>query len=101
MPVWCDVFGVDVRVSEERLEHLRLHRDLIGWEDLIRITLLEPDLVVSSTHGEGIRIYDKRFADSPVGDKRLWVIVKWHPQDAFLVTAYFTDRRGKGTQLWP
>jgi hypothetical protein len=101
VPVWRDVWGVEVRVTEERLGHIHLHRELIGHEDLVQLTLAEPDFVVSSAQDSSVRIYDRHFADSPVGDKHLWAVVKWSPQDAFLLSAYFADRRRKGTQLWP
>jgi len=35
-----------------------------------------------------------------VGGKHLCVVVKVHQDDAFVVTAYLTDRVKKGTALW-
>jgi len=101
LPVWHDVWGATVRVTDERLEHVRQHRELIGNEQLIPLTLAEPDFVFLSQRGVNVRVYDRQFTLSSIGDKHLWVVVKWHPQEAFLLTSHFTDRRGKGTQLWP
>jgi hypothetical protein len=36
-----------------------------------------------------------------VGGKHLCVVVKVRQDDAFVVTAYLTDRVKKGTVLWP
>ena len=36
-----------------------------------------------------------------VGDKYLCVVVKVLPADAFVLTAYLTDKVKKGEQLWP
>jgi hypothetical protein len=101
MPVWRDVWGVEVRASEERLEHARMHRELHGYDDLLPLTLAEPDYVFQSQRDPALRIYDRRFELLHIGIKDLWVVVKWHPNDAFLLTAHFTDRRRKGRQLWP
>ncbi len=101
MPVWRDVWGVEVRVTDERLEHSLLHPELIGNEHLIPLTLAEPEFVFASHLDPDVRIYDRRFTLASIGEKHLWVIVKWHPQHAFMLTSHFTDRRRKGTQLWP
>ena len=36
-----------------------------------------------------------------VGDKYLCVVVKVQAEDAFVVTAYMTDKVKKGNVLWP
>ena len=36
-----------------------------------------------------------------VGGKHLCVVVKVRQEDAFVVTAYLTDRVKKGILLWP
>jgi hypothetical protein len=36
-----------------------------------------------------------------VGDKWLCVVVKYAADDAFVLTAYLTDKPKKGEQLWP
>jgi hypothetical protein len=36
-----------------------------------------------------------------VGDKHLCVVVKVQEEDAFVVTAYLTDKAKKGKLLWP
>ena len=41
------------------------------------------------------------YSDTIVGDKHLCVVVKVAASDAFVLTAYLTDRVKKGVQLWP
>jgi hypothetical protein len=101
LPVWRDVWGVDIRVTGERLEHVRRHPELAGQKHLIALTLAEPEFVLVSERDPNVRIYDRRFRLVSIGEKHLWVVVKWHAQDAFLLSSHFTDRRRKGIQLWP
>ena len=42
-----------------------------------------------------------RKASLRVGDKWLCVVVKYTADDAFVLTAYLTDKLKKGEQLWP
>jgi hypothetical protein len=41
------------------------------------------------------------YVGTQVGDKWLWVVVKYAPDDAFVVTAHLTDKLKQGKQLWP
>jgi hypothetical protein len=40
-------------------------------------------------------------AQTMVGDKWLCVVVKYAEDDAFVVTAYLTDKPKAGEDLWP
>jgi len=44
---------------------------------------------------------DEFYARTRVGGKWLCVVVKYHPNDAFVVTAYLTDQRKDGEIIWP
>jgi hypothetical protein len=102
VPIYRDLWGTQIRASDERLLHIRdRHPELVGLENPISLALEQPDFVVESDRDSSIRVYERRVPDSPVGDKRLRAIVKWHPEDAFLLSSYFTDRARKGRQLWP
>jgi len=41
------------------------------------------------------------YYSTKVGDKWLCVVVKYAAEDAFVLTAYLTDKPKKGVQLWP
>lgn len=47
------------------------------------------------------RLYYRYYVGTVVGDKFLCVVVKLGEADAFVVTAYLTDRVKKGEQIWP
>lgn len=47
------------------------------------------------------RLYYRFYVGTRVGDKQLCVIVKLLEADAFVVTAYLTDKVKKGKLLWP
>ncbi len=65
-----------VRVTDERLAHILEHPEMAGMEEAIEATLR-------------------------VGDRYLCVVVKVAGDDAFVLTAYLTDRIKKGVALWP
>lgn len=46
-------------------------------------------------------MYYRYYARSPVGSKHLMVAVKILEQDAFVITAFFTDDVKGGEQIWP
>lgn len=46
----------------------------------------------SNTRPETVRLYYKWFADTPVGDKWVCVVVKYLLDEAYVLTAYATDR---------
>ncbi len=60
-----------------------------------------PDSVILSHHDSTVRLYHKLFAETPVTRKDLVVAVKYLEQDAFVITAFFTDKGKKGTRIWP
>jgi ferredoxin-NADP reductase len=47
------------------------------------------------------RLYYRFYNRTVVGGKHHCVAVKVRREDAFIVTAYLTDRVKKGTVLWP
>lgn len=47
-----------------------------------------------------VRLYHRFYEESAVGAKHLCAVVKWHGDDAFLITAFYTDHPKRGTVLW-
>lgn len=70
-------------------------------EDRIGETLLNPQRVLESLSDVQARLYYRFYLGTRVGRKHLCVVVKVLESDAFVVTAYLTDRIKKGRQLWP
>ncbi len=74
---------------------------MAGLEDSIDETLKAPEVVVQSASDAEARLYYRHYAGTRVGDKFMCVVVKVTEADAFVVTAYLTDRIKKGTWIWP
>lgn len=100
MPAWQDRWGTPIRVTEERLAHVLEHPEMVGEEEHIAATLLDPEIVVQSPTDREVRLYHRRYQSPTVGQKYLCVVVKWRQDDQFLITAFFTDRPKRGATLW-
>jgi hypothetical protein len=74
---------------------------LVRQEHRIREVLQEPDIVFTSHKASSVHVYYRRYARGPVGSKHLMVAVKIFEEDAFVITAFFTDEVKGGEQIWP
>jgi hypothetical protein len=93
--------GLAIRLTEERLAHILEHPEMRGMEGALEETLLHPERVVQSFSDPEARLYYRLYFGTLVGDKHLCVVVKLAAGDAFVLTAYLTDRVKKGVPLWP
>ena len=100
MPAWPDCWGRAIRITDERLAHVLTHPEMAREEVRIAETLARPDVVVQSGSDPEVRLYHRYYETSLVGAKHLCVVVKWRSDDAFLITAFFTDRPKRGSVLW-
>ena len=73
---------------------------MVGQEARIEETLAQPDTVMQSRSDPGVHLYYRLYESTPVGRKHLCAVVRLWGDDAFLVTAFFTDRPKRGTLLW-
>jgi len=96
-----DIWGNDIRLTQERLAHLLEHPEMKEQEDKLVKTLLEPDVIIQSQSDETVRLFHRLYKGTIVGDKYLCVVVKY-PQrgSAFIITTYFTDKIKTGGILW-
>jgi hypothetical protein len=67
----------------------------------IERVLLQPQLVRRSRSDGTMRLFYEFCAQTIVGGKWLCVVVKYTDDDAFVVTAYLTDKPKAGEDLWP
>lgn len=74
---------------------------MAGMEARIEETLKAPERVVESLSDSQARLYYRFYFGTPVGGKFLCVVVKAGDHEAFVLTAYLTDRIKRGRQLWP
>ncbi len=96
-----DCFGHSVRLTDERLAHILEHPEMRGMAAEIEKVLREPQWVRQSRSDEVVRLFYEFYARTIVGGKWLCVVVKYLEDDAFVVTAYLTDKPKAGKNLWP
>ena len=83
MLVYTDYEGNEIRLTYERLQHIRQrHARVFGIPDAVELTLAEPDFVEPSRHGS--REYHRYFENS---NRWVMVVVAFRVDDAFILTA--------------
>jgi hypothetical protein len=96
-----DCFGHAVRLTDERLAHILEHPEMKDMGAEIERVLTQPQLVRRSRSDEAVRLFYQFYGRTIVGGKWLCVVVKYAENDAFVVTAYLTDKPKAGDDLWP
>ncbi len=90
-----------IRLTAERLAHILEHPEMNGLEAEIGIVLRKPQIVRQSRTDEQVQLYYRYYELTKVGEKWLCVVVKQLTDDAFVITAYLTDKVKQGVELWP
>lgn len=101
MKLLHDFEGRAIRLTDERLVHILERPEMAALEPEIETTLRSPQTVIQSIVDDEARLYYRFFVGTKVGDKHLCVVVKVLPANAFVITAYLTDKVKRGEQLWP
>ena len=101
MKILYDHEGRAIRLTEERLAHILEHPEMAGMEAAIEQTLAHPERVVQSFSDPQAHLYYRYYLRTIVGRKYLCTVVKVSETDAFVLTAYLTDRIKRGETLWP
>lgn len=101
MTILEECFGTKVRLTDERLAHILGHPEMQEMEQEIERVLHEPQIVRRSRSDEAVRLFYRFYAQTLVGGKWLCVVVKYITNDAFVITAYLTDKPKAGEDLWP
>ena len=96
-----DCFGLEVLLTAERVVHILQHLEMAGMEGEIEHVLQNPAEVRVSRSDETVQLFYEFYSQTRVGEKWLCVVVKYQPEDAFVVTAYLTDQRKLGDTIWP
>ena len=100
MALLRDYEGREIRLTEERWHHIRDHPEMLGMRPAVEETLRAPEIVVQSSSDTETRLYYHLYPRTTVSAKYLCVVVKFSAHDAFVVTAYLTDRVKTGEVLW-
>jgi hypothetical protein len=101
MKILEDCFGHSIRLTVERLAHLLEHSEMREFESNLESVLRNPQMVRRSKSDEQVRLFYRFLPVTIVGAKWLCVVVKYVELDAFVVTAYLTDKPKTGEELWP
>jgi molybdopterin synthase catalytic subunit len=101
MRILRDHQGLTIRLTDERLAHILEHPEMAAMEQASEETLLRPEWVVESFSDPQARLYYRFYFGTIVGDKYLCVVVRVAAADAFVLTAYLTDRVKRGVPIWP
>lgn len=101
MKIVRDCFGRGVRLTDERAAHILQHQEMAGMEAEIERVLQTPAEVRVSRSDDTVQLFYEFYAKTRVGGKWLCVVVKYPPEDAFVVTAYLTDQLKPGETIWP
>ncbi len=101
MNIIRDCFGRSVRLTDERVAHILQHQEMTDMAQEIERVLQSPTEVRISRSDESVRLFYEFYAKTMVGGKWLCVVVKYAAEDAFVVTAYLTDRLKAGDTIWP
>ena len=101
MKIVRDCFGRSVRLTDERTAHILQHREMTEMETEIERVLQFPAEVRVSRSDNTVQLFYEFYARTLVGGKWLCAVVKYAPDDAFVVTAYLTDQLKAGETIWP
>jgi hypothetical protein len=101
MKMLQDCFGHEVRLTDERLAHILEHPEMEDMSAEIERVLRQPQLVRRSRSDDAVLLSYEFYSQTIVGGKWLCVVVKYSDDDAFVVTAYLTNKPKAGEELWP
>ena len=98
--VLIDHNGLEIRLTQERHEHILEHPEMVEQMGKIRQTIAEPEVIIATSADETVHVYHRYYATTPVTSKFLLVAVKLLEDDAFVLTAFFSSSQKKGTTIW-
>ena len=98
-----DLFGRRILLTDEGWNHiLERHHYMIDFRDEIGQTLQKAEEIRRSTTApQTTSLYYKWYHETFRGDKWVCVVVKALPDEAFVVSAYVTERIKDGEVIWP
>lgn len=85
MEILTDYQNRQIRLTEERLQHILDHPEMVDMRFQLEIVLQNPEVVRQSRSDSKVYLY-YRFKDNS--------------NDAFVITAYLTDKLKQGLELW-
>ena len=100
MEILTDYQNRQIRLTEERLQHILDHPEMVDMRFQLEIVLQTPEVVRQSRSDSQVYLYYRFYEQTIVGAKWLCVVIKDKSDDAFIITAYLTDKLKQGLELW-
>jgi hypothetical protein len=100
MAILTDYQNRQIRLTEERLQHILDHPEMVDMRFQLEIVLQNPEVVRQSRSDSKVYLYYRFYEQTIVGAKWLCVVIKDNSDDAFIITAYLTDKLKQGLELW-
>lgn len=100
MVIFKDYFGRDIRLTDNRREHIITRTEMDSQKEKIKETLLNPDKIKRSKHDSEVLLYYRLYEKTPVTKKYLMVAVKVENGVGFILTSFFTDKIKAGETEW-
>ena len=91
-----DHTGRKIRLTDERLNHIFHHAEMKNQISKIKETIRNANIIKHSEKDKNVLMFHKLYEKTPVTRKYLLAAVKLDDNDAFVVTAFFTDKIKKG-----
>ncbi len=98
MKYFQDRFGRKVRLTNERLQHILEHPEMLDAENKIEETLLFPQCVIRDGDDSNVWLYYRSYM--PPQKSFLLVIVKVSNGEGFVITAFIVKNMRKGETIW-
>ncbi len=100
MEILTDYQNRQIRLTKERLQHILDHPEMVDMRFQLEIVLQNPEVVRQSRSDNKVYLYYRFYDQTIVGAKWLCVVIKDNSDDAFIITAYLTDKLKQGLELW-
>lgn len=101
MHLFKDKFGRNIRLTDERLQHVIIdHPELLKPIDKIEETLMFPSIVIKSEDDPYVWLYYRPYKVFPRQKSFLLVIVKISNGEGFVITAFYVKNLQKGEVVW-
>jgi hypothetical protein len=97
--VFDDYSERELRLTDERLDHIERRPEMVDQLDRIAETLLEPEEVRVSDQDDSVHLYYRRYSETPVTEKFLLIVANVEVDSPFVMTAFYTDRLKSGRSL--
>jgi len=100
MEILTDYQNRQIRLTEERLQHILDHPEMVDMRSQLEIVLQNPEVVRQSRSDSKVYLYYRFYDQTIAGAKWLCVVIKDNSDDAFIITAYLADKLKQGLELW-